>query len=304
MATSIRKESGGSSTKRSSSGKPKKSKPPSFLEMIDESSDEDVGFSMMIYGKEGVGKSSLAAFAPSPIFLVDSQEHGIKRLKKAGLVPSSVKVGPDIQSWEMLLESLYELRDGDHSFETVVIDSLTGMQRLCFAACCYDEFDNDFSKEGFYSFGAGPKTAAQKYWPDFLGALTELQSQNINTITIAHSIVRTFENPEGPNYDRIEPDLDKAVSNATKRWAGSVLYARHNVDVSKEKSERKMKGKGGEQRIICTEYDAAYDAKNSYGFPSILEPFGSPEEGWNDIYLRIQQAQGKVERPKKKKRSV
>ena len=287
------------STKSKSSKPTEKKSRSSFLERIGSEADsDDVGFSIMLYGKEGVGKTSFAAFAPNPLFIVDSQEHGIHRLKKSRQVPSGIAVGPDIETWDGLLAALYEVQTSDHSFETVVIDSLTGMQRLCFKACCDAEWQGDFTKEGFFAFNNGPKTAAQKYWPDFLQALTDLQQQNINVILIGHSVIKPFQNPEGADYDRIIPDLDKAVDSITKRWAGSVLYLKHNVDLSKV--GQKMKASGGEQRILCTEYDAAYDAKNSYGFPPLMEPFNSPKEGW-DMFWSLLKKSTSDERPTKSK---
>lgn len=296
MAT-IRREV---SNKKTSS-KPKATESTSgFLGNITSSSeDNERGLSLIIYGKEGVGKTSLAAYAPAPIFVIDKQEQGIRRLKSQGLIPDSVEIGPDIESWDDALSALDELRDGDHAFETVVIDSLTGFQRLCFEACCQADWNGDMTKEGFFAFGNGPKTAAQNYWPDLLDRLNDLLAQRINVILLGHSVVKPYNNPEGFDYDRFMCDLDKAIWAVTARWAGAVLYYKHNIDISKD--GRKMKASGGESRLLCCEYDAAYDAKNSYGLPPVLDPFYTAEEVWNNLYERLSNNPTKKESPPKKR---
>lgn len=268
-----------------SSPKPKATK-SGFLGQVDSASaDEDVGISLVIYGKEGVGKTSLAAYAPSPLFLVDKQEHGVHRLKKRKLIPSTVKVGPDIETWQGLLDALDEILESEHDYETIVLDSLTGFQRICFAECARIHYDGNLSKEGFFAYNNGPKVAAQEFWPELIGKLTDLQNQNINTILIGHTTVKPYNNPTGPDFDRIMADVEKPIWAATSKWAGAVLYYEHVIDLSKD--GRKTKASGGEMRHLCCEFDAAYDAKNSYNLPPVLNAFGSAKECWDDLWSRI-----------------
>lgn len=298
MAT-IRREHGGS---KPIAGKKLPSKPKagtSFLDDIEESSQEDdAGISMIIYGRPGVGKTSLGAYAPSPLFICDKQEKGVLRLKRFKLIPQSVKVAPIVESWSGLLSGLDELLTGDHAFETICIDSLTGMQRLCFEACCNERWNGDMSKDGFFAYGSGPKTAAQEYWPEFLDKLTDLQEQNINVILMAHTTIKLYNNPSGPDYDQIVPDLDKAIWASTSRWAGALLHYQHNIDISKEKKDRKFKATGGESRFLSAEFDAACEAKNTYGLPPILEPQSSAKECWDEMWKLIQ---ARINPEKKKK---
>lgn len=292
------------SVRRETSAKKLSSKPKakasSFLSQIDETSvDLDVGIGLVIYGQEGVGKTSLASYAPDPLFIIDKNEQGIHRLKKRKLVPSTVKVGPHVEDWNTLLDACDELLNSSHEYSTIVFDSLTGYQRMCFDACCKAEYNNDFTSTGFFSFFQGPRTAAQNWWPDFINRLTDLQEQNINVILLAHSAVKTVNNPAGPDYDKYMPDLDKVIWSVTSKWAGGVLYYAHNIDISKEKTERKMKASGGSQRILYAELDGGYVAKNSYNLPPVLDPSDSAEECWRDLWERINPVE--KEAPRKKK---
>lgn len=68
-----------------------------------------------IYGQGGVGKSTLAATSPSPIFI--DAEQGTKAFAARGIdVPVA-----QVKSWDDVIEAFRLIKD-DKSFETIVID--------------------------------------------------------------------------------------------------------------------------------------------------------------------------------------
>lgn len=299
MAT-VRQEIGGVRKKKKplgSSSTPKKTKSSGsgFLAGVG-SSVEDIqeGASLVIYGPPGVGKTSLAAQFPMPIFLCDKQEHGIHRLMEQRMTPRGFtkdNIGPDIMSWDGdagLLPALQELATEAHSYQTVVIDSLTGMQRLCFESCCEDRFNGDMSRDGFFAYQQGPHIAGQDYWPQLLNALCDLIAQNINVVLIAHSLIKEFKNPEGPDYDKFIPDVHDKIWKPTSKWAGAVCFYKHNVDVQKE--GKKSKGVGGSSRVLATEFDAAFEAKSSYRLSPLIGPSEDVEEIFKEVWAGIRPA--------------
>jgi len=249
--------------------------------------DDDSGVCVVVYGKEGVGKTSLASYFPNPLFVCGPQEHGIHRLVKRKLVPLTEKnIGPDVKTWQDLLDAMEEIANEDHDYQTIVIDSLTELQRLCFKACCDDQFEGDMSKEGFFAFMAGPRIAAQQYWPDFIAHVITLLNNGINVVMTAHTDTKPFNNPEGSDYDRIVADLAGPIWKCTARWAGAVLYYKYEIDVIKE-GKKKAKAVGGEDRAICCEHDAAFDGKNSYGLPPYLGPFKSAKDSFDALWKKL-----------------
>src|SRR5450631_831960 len=68
----------------------------------------------LVHGVEGVGKSSLAAGAPSPIFL--GADNGTAQLDIERL--------PEPQTWEDVLAAVRLLQDESHEYRTLVIDPL------------------------------------------------------------------------------------------------------------------------------------------------------------------------------------
>ena len=77
---------------------------------------------IMIYGSEGVGKSTFGASAPSPIFIQTEDGLGELDCNKFPLAHSLAEV----------LAQLTALRDEQHDFQTVVIDSADWLERLIF----------------------------------------------------------------------------------------------------------------------------------------------------------------------------
>ena len=73
----------------------------------------------VIYGVESVGKTTLAAQAPSPIFL--DIEGGSSHLDVPRL---------EIKSWSDMMTALEELAAGGHGYQTVVVDSADWAERL------------------------------------------------------------------------------------------------------------------------------------------------------------------------------
>ena len=70
----------------------------------------------VLYGPEGIGKSTFASHFPNPVFI--DTEGGTKRL--------NVKRLPQPTSWAMLLDEVAEVRKGSVPCGTLVIDTAAG----------------------------------------------------------------------------------------------------------------------------------------------------------------------------------
>ncbi|MFA7013733.1 MAG: AAA family ATPase, partial [Desulfobacterales bacterium] len=81
---------------------------------------------IMIYGSEGVGKSTFGASAPNAIFVQTEDGLGEINCKKFPLAHSLSEV----------ITELIALRDEPHDFQTVVIDSADWLERLIFDEVC------------------------------------------------------------------------------------------------------------------------------------------------------------------------
>jgi AAA domain len=108
---------------------------------------------VVLYAAEKWGKSSFAAYAPRPIFLMTAGETGLLSLIEARKVPAVDHFPDDFQSWQGLVHAVRALRDEKHDFQTLVLDTGNGAENLASDAVCFDKFGGDWSN--FNAYGRG-----------------------------------------------------------------------------------------------------------------------------------------------------
>lgn len=200
-------------------------------------------------------------------FIIDPKETGIKDLVAWGQAPepSFIDVA---RSWPKLL-SLVD-KASQRGIDHLGVDSITGLQQLCFAYHCKEHFNNDWSKEdGFYSYYAGPAQAAQTDWAEFLDHLTELNHAGVSVHLIGHSKTKTKKNPEGNDYLSYEPTCDERIWEVTHAWAQAVLFINYRIRTKTKGGKNKIDIEESEGRVMQTTYTPVGLAKNRYG----LDPF-------------------------------
>jgi hypothetical protein len=159
------------------------------------------------------------------------------------------------------------------------LDTINGAERLCHEEVCAREFNNDWGERGFASYQKGPELALAE-WRVLLGKMDRLRIEKGMTIVLlAHAKVAKFQNPDGPDYDRYSPDVDRRTWSLTHKWADCVLFGKYEVIISGGTTgEKAKKGKGiGQARMMFTQWSAAYDAKNRLGLPPEIEMGDTPE---------------------------
>jgi hypothetical protein len=77
---------------------------------------------VLTYGYSGVGKTKFAGTAPAPLFL--DIEGGLLTLRDQHIDVVTIR------RWEDVSDCFMYLRDGDHKYNTVVVDSLTELQKV------------------------------------------------------------------------------------------------------------------------------------------------------------------------------
>lgn len=213
---------------------------------------------ILLYGVEGVGKSSFAAGAPAPIFL--GAEDGTSELDVERL--------PLAVDWQDVLDAVHVLTYEKHSYRTLVVDTVDWAEPMLWKHIC--KRDDQQSIEA-YGYGKG-YTAALDEWRFFLQRVDKLRAdREMNIILLAHSWIKPFKNPEGEDFDRYELKLNPKASGVLKEWVDAVLFANYEQFARKgESQKRKILGLATGARWIYTERRAAYDAKNRYGLPPRL----------------------------------
>ncbi len=231
----------------------------SMLESI-QSGRENKPPRIMIYGSEGVGKSTFGASAPNAIFVQTEDGLGEINCRKFPLANSVSEV----------ISELTALRDEPHDFQTVVIDSADWLERLIFDEVCREFGVRSIEKaDGGYGKGY---THALTHWRKVINLLQELRDKcGMMVILVAHAKVERFEDPENAAYDRYTPRLHKHAASLIAEWVDAVLFANKKFRVAKDGNDRAVAtpiGADGGERIIRTVGSPACIAKNRFGLPS------------------------------------
>lgn len=217
---------------------------------------------VVLYGPEGIGKSTFAAQFPDPLFI--DTEGSTKELDVARL--------PRPTSWLMLGQELSFVKESGPC-QTLVIDTIDWAEQLCVAFIC-----DKHGKRGIEDFGYGNGYVyAKEELGKLLNRLEELIERDIHVVLTAHAQIRKFEQPDELGaYDRYELKLGKKTGSQTsplvKEWADMVLFANYKTQsVAVDDKGRKHKAQGG-RRVMHTAHHPCWDAKNRHGLAEEL-PF-------------------------------
>ena len=228
---------------------------------------------LVIYAVEGIGKSTFASQFPNPLFIDTEGSTNAMNVRRL----------PAPNSWQMLLQEVQYVRDTPGLCSTLVIDTIDWAERLCI-----DEVCKTHQKNGIEDFGYGAGyTYVYEAFGKLLNLLSDVVENQINVVLVAHSMIRKFEQPdEAAPYDRYQLKLidtpKKSVANMVKEWADAVIFANYKTVVEKTDSG-KAKARGN-KRVMYTQHNACWDAKNRWGLAAEL-PFD-----YNEIAPYITQA--------------
>lgn len=221
---------------------------------------------LILYGTEGIGKSTFASQAPKPLFI--QTEDGLSEIACDKL--------PLAKTLDEVVASLNALLTEEHDYQSVAIDSLDWLERLIFDDLCRQFNVASIEKvDGGYARGY---THALTPWRQLLGLLNRLRiERNMLVVGIAHAKVERFEDPESASYDRYSPRLNKHACGLVCEWADAVLFATRKIRVQAEDAGFNRKrglafalGKDGGERIIRTIGGPSCVAKNRFSLPEEL----------------------------------
>jgi hypothetical protein len=215
---------------------------------------------ILIYGPHGVGKTSMAASAPNPIFI--QTEDGLGQID----APSFGV----LKTFEEILEAIGSLYEEEHDYQTVAIDSVDWMEPLVWAFVCQQNGWTNIEQPGF---GKG-YVAALDAWRMLFDGLNALRDEKgMTVILIAHADVKRFDSPETEPYDRYQIKLHARASALVQEHVDCVFFANYRVSTVKTDAgfnKKVVRGVGGGERLIYTGERPAFLAKNRYSMPDSL----------------------------------
>lgn len=206
---------------------------------------------MVIAGVEGIGKSTLASKAPAPVFL--DAENGSARL--------DVRRVTDFTDWQDLCVSAADLIS-DPSCGTIVLDTVDAAEEMV-RKHVLKAAKAETIEAVSGGFGKGWTMMAEQY-ASFLRVMDSAIDAGKHVILIAHVRDKSITLPDMlGSYSRWELKLSKQIASLTKEWADVMLFCRYKTQTVKDGSGAKAVGKP--ERVMQTQHDARWDAKNRYG---------------------------------------
>jgi hypothetical protein len=207
----------------------------------------------VIYGTEGIGKSTLAAQFPEPLIL--DTEDGTGRIDCARVVCHDA----------LTLEgAMLDLIGDAQGFKTVVIDSADWAERQVL-----EHLLKKAGKRSIEDFGFGKGyTMLAEACARILSLGDQMVARGLNVVFVAHAAVKRCSPPdETDGYDRYELKLTRQTGPLFKEWADLLLFCNYKTRLV-EGSDGRKKAQGGKQRVMYAERAAAWDAKNRFGLPA------------------------------------
>ncbi len=234
---------------------------------------------VVIYGPEGIGKTTMASKFDDPLFIDTENGSGHLDVKRLD-VP---------KSWGDLIATVQEVAKTTGVCKTLVLDTADWAEALCIDYVC--EKHNQPSIEAF-GYGKGYVYVMEE-WQKLLKAFDAVINAGITVVITAHAKMRKFEQPDEIGaYDRWELKLSRQVAPIVKEWCDCLLFINYKTTVVTD-SNGKAKAQGG-KRWIYTTHNPCWDAKNRLG---LGEDFELDSASIANIFGAIQNKAEKEEKP-------
>jgi len=229
---------------------------------------------VLLYGVDGVGKTSLAAEFPDAIYLPTSGE---RTPEGVDLATPEAEDGSTkyIETWSELKEIVGDLLTEDHEFKTVIFDSLDGLEPIINAETC--------ARIGADSIGSNDKGSPAAFgqgdvqgdveWGEFMDACESLTRRGMAVVMLAHPEIKRFDSPITDPYDRYQVKLRKRAAALVREKSDIVAFMNYRVSLkSKEVGIKKevTHAEGGKERQIHVSEGAGFVAKNRYSMPDAI----------------------------------
>lgn len=229
---------------------------------------------VVLYGVEGIGKSTFAAQFPNPVFIDtegSTSNMNVQRLDNPN-------------SWQMLLDEVNYVKQS-RICSTLIIDSADWAERICKEHLAvlgkWTDSNNDYGAK---------YVALEKEFGLLINKLSDLVELGINVVLTAHAKLKKKEEPDQMGaFDRYQLKMEDKTGAIVKEWADMVLFANYEMTVLTDEKTKSKKATGGHRVMYATHYPG-WDAKNRHGLPDKLPfEFGTIAHIFNETHTPVQE---------------
>lgn len=154
----------------------------------------------VIHGVASVGKSTLAAHTPSPVFI--ACEDGCRELNVPVWVfdEKTDRIVP--KTLDEVREAIRKIAKDPQGCKTLVIDGLGDLDRLVqqHLVAKNPRWNGNIQHEGF----GKPEAMILGVWREIIVDLEEANNAGLMIVLLGHSRVENFAPPDSPNYSRYQ----------------------------------------------------------------------------------------------------
>lgn len=227
-----------------------------------------------ICGDAGMGKTSLAATFPKPIFV--RVEDGLQSIA-ADQRPDAL---PVVKSASQLWEQLMALATEAHDYKTVVIDSVTKLEALFVEDVLRLDGKAKSLNQALGGYGNGTSAVVAMH-SRVRKAAAAMNAKGINVVFVAHADVETMRLPDSDDYMRYSLRLPSKSLPPYVDDVDMVGFLRLVTFVKGDEGERKQAVSTGAREVICYA-TAASVSKNRYGITKPI-PFKAGENPFTGL---------------------
>ena len=229
---------------------------------------------VVLYGVEGIGKSTFASQFPNPVFIDtegSTSNMNVQRLDNPN-------------SWQMLLDEVNYVKQS-RICSTLIIDSADWAERICKEHLAvlgkWTDSNNDYGAK---------YVALEKEFGLLINKLSDLVELGINVVLTAHAKLKKKEEPDQMGaFDRYQLKMEDKTGAIVKEWADMVLFANYEMTVLTDEKTKSKKATGGHRVMYATHYPG-WDAKNRHGLPDKLPfEFGTIAHIFNETHTPVQE---------------
>jgi len=216
-----------------------------------------------ICGNPGSGKTSLAASFPRPFLIRTTGE----------AVPRDLADAPDsldeVQKVADLWSQLMALLDDEHSYETLILDSVTGLEALFIADVLASDTKARGLNQALGGYGAGRAAVVAQHARVRKAAEALRKRRGMNVVFVAHADIVRVDPPDSDGFSLYSLRLDNKSMAPYVDSVDVVGFVKQHVVLMGEEGSKKAVT-SGDRTLTCYMTPASV-AKNRLGITEDIE---------------------------------